>query len=125
MIVRDETSATDALAIVEKYEAFVSYLYPILQNSPRRHGVLRDAVLAALFVPIGDLYQARPRALGRQRQPDPQPWPWSCQRAGKTDGRQLRDRVTDATWNPIRARVHNGFPVGQRDDPARHRSGSA
>ena len=58
MIARDETSATDALAIVEKYEAFVTYLYPILQNSPRRHGVLRDAVLAALFAPIGGLYHA-------------------------------------------------------------------
>jgi|GEM_PF-570179 len=58
MIVRDENTATDALAIVEKYEAFVSYLYPILQNSPRRHGVLRDVVLAALFAPVGGLYHA-------------------------------------------------------------------
>jgi hypothetical protein len=57
-IVRDENSATDALAIVERYEAFVNYLYPILQNAPRRHGVLRDAVLAALFGPIGGLYHA-------------------------------------------------------------------
>lgn len=57
-IVRDETSATDALAIVEKYEAFVTYLYPILQTAPRKHGVLRDTVLAALFVPIGGLYHA-------------------------------------------------------------------
>ncbi len=58
MIVRDDNAATDALAIVEKYEAFVTYLYPILQSSPRRHGVLRDTVLAALFVPIGGLYHA-------------------------------------------------------------------
>jgi hypothetical protein len=58
MIVRDENTSTDALAIVERYEAFVTYLYPILQNAPRRHGVLRDAVLAALFVPIGGLYHA-------------------------------------------------------------------
>ena len=58
MIVRDENTATDALAIVEKYEAFVSYLYPILQNAPRKHGVLRDAVLAALFPPVGGLYHA-------------------------------------------------------------------
>ena len=58
--------STDALAVVEKYEAFVSYLYPILQRSPRRHGVLRDAVLAALFVPIGDLYHAaRSRQVSR------------------------------------------------------------
>ena len=58
MIVRDENTTTDVLAIVEKYEAFVSYLYPILQHSPRKHGVLRDAVLAALLAPIGDLYHA-------------------------------------------------------------------
>jgi hypothetical protein len=57
-IVRDDNTATDALAIVEKYEAFVRYLYPILQCSPRRHGVLRDTVLAALFVPVGGLYHA-------------------------------------------------------------------
>jgi hypothetical protein len=57
-MVRDENTSTDALAIVEKYEAFVSYLYPILQNSPRRHGVLRDVVLAALFPPVGGLYHA-------------------------------------------------------------------
>ncbi|WP_439399007.1 diversity-generating retroelement protein Avd [Bradyrhizobium sp. PMVTL-01] len=58
MIVRDDNSATEALAIVERYEAFVTYLYPILQNSPRKHGVLRDTVLAALFTPIGGLYHA-------------------------------------------------------------------
>jgi hypothetical protein len=58
MIVRDDNAATDALAIVEKYEAFVSYLYPILQTSPRKHGVLRDTVLAQLFTPIGGLYHA-------------------------------------------------------------------
>jgi hypothetical protein len=58
MIVRDDNSATEALAIVEKYEAFVTYLYPILQTAPRKHGVLRDTVLAALFSPIGGLYHA-------------------------------------------------------------------
>lgn len=57
-IVKDENSAVDALAIVEKYEAFVSYLYPILQRSPRQHGILRDAVLAQMFAPIGGLYHA-------------------------------------------------------------------
>lgn len=57
-MVRDENTSTDALAIVEKYEAFVIYLYPILQRCPRQHGVLRDTVLAALFPPIGGLYHA-------------------------------------------------------------------
>ena len=58
MNARDDSPATDALAIVEKYEAFVNYLYPILQRSPRQHGVLRDVVLADLFAPIGGLYHA-------------------------------------------------------------------
>lgn len=57
-IARAENLSTDALAIVEKYEAFVSYLYPILQRAPRQHGVLRDTVLAALFGPVGGLYHA-------------------------------------------------------------------
>jgi hypothetical protein len=57
-IVRDENVATSALAIVEKYEAFVTYLYPIMQRSPRHHGVVRDLVLREMFEPIGDLYHA-------------------------------------------------------------------
>lgn len=32
----DETSSFRQLAIVEKYERFVEYLYPVLQNCPRR-----------------------------------------------------------------------------------------
>jgi len=58
MIARADNLHTDALAIVEKYEAFVRYLYPILQTSPRKHGVLRDKVLDLLFEPIGGLYHA-------------------------------------------------------------------
>ncbi len=66
MIVRDEHSSTEALAIVEKYEAFRDYLYPILQRSPRHHGVLRDAVLAELLAPVGELYHAaKSRQLSR------------------------------------------------------------
>jgi hypothetical protein len=65
-MVKSENLSSDALAIVEKYEAFVSYLYPILQRCPRRHGVLRDTVLAALFTPIGGLYHAaRSRQVSR------------------------------------------------------------
>jgi hypothetical protein len=66
MIVRDENSSTDALAIVEKYEAFRDYLYPIVQRSPRHHGVLRDAVLGELLAPVGELYHAaKSRQLSR------------------------------------------------------------
>lgn len=58
MTARSEDTATDGLAVVEKYEAFVAYLYPILQSCPRKHGVLRDVVLALLFEPVGGLYHA-------------------------------------------------------------------
>jgi len=49
MIVRDENAAVPALAIVEKYETLVAYLYPILQNCPRRHGIARDRALDVLL----------------------------------------------------------------------------
>lgn len=57
-IARDENSDVRALAIIEKYEAFICYLYAILQCSPRRHGILRDIVLELLFAPVGGLYHA-------------------------------------------------------------------
>ena|SRR5579872_3338842 len=73
MTERAENLATDILAIVEKYEAFVHYLYPILQNAPRKHGVLRDVVLAQLFAPIGELYHAaRSRQVSRLHAVDAQ-----------------------------------------------------
>ncbi|NIJ40355.1 hypothetical protein FHS78_000625 [Parvibaculum indicum] len=37
------------MAIVEKLERLIDYLYPILQNVPRKHGVARDAALTSLF----------------------------------------------------------------------------
>ena len=44
-IIRDETSSHQQLAVVEKHEAVINYLYPILQNVPRKHGVARDLML--------------------------------------------------------------------------------
>jgi hypothetical protein len=68
-----ENLATDALVIVQKYEAFVHYLYPILQSSPRKHGVVRDIVLAALFAPVEGLYRAaRSRQVSRLHDVDGQ-----------------------------------------------------
>jgi hypothetical protein len=65
-IVNDQAQSVEALAIVEKYEAFVRYLYPIVRTAPRQHSVLRDTVLAALFLPIGGLYHAaRSRQVSR------------------------------------------------------------
>jgi len=37
------------MAIVEKYETVISYLYPIAQNLPRKHGMARDMFLECLL----------------------------------------------------------------------------
>jgi hypothetical protein len=55
---RDEHVNARDLAIVEKYEATVTYLYPILQSFPRRHGALRDSMIGQLMDMVGLLYQA-------------------------------------------------------------------
>jgi len=71
MITRDENSSADVLVIIEKYEAFVKYLYPAVQRSPKHHGVLRDAVIAEMFATVGDLYHAaKSRQLSRLYQVD-------------------------------------------------------
>lgn len=45
----DPNNSLQQLALVEKYERFIEYLYPILQNIPRKHGIARDKVLHAMF----------------------------------------------------------------------------
>jgi hypothetical protein len=37
------------MAIVEKYERVISYLYPIAQSIPRKHGVAREMFLRVLL----------------------------------------------------------------------------
>jgi hypothetical protein len=63
-IIRDEHAGTQGLAIIDKYEEAVTYLYPILQRCPRAHGNVRDAMMAALFEQVGLFYQA-----AKSRQP--------------------------------------------------------
>lgn len=57
-IVRDERAGWDEMAIVEKYEDFLNYAYPKIQNCPRRHGIARDAALGALLQPIPGFFAA-------------------------------------------------------------------
>jgi len=57
-IVTDEHLAQESMAIVEKYEVFLNYAYPKIQNCPRRHGVVRDVVLQALAAPVDGFYAA-------------------------------------------------------------------
>ena len=51
-ILKDGNSSRDQLAVVEKYEQFIAYVYPVLQNIPRKHGVARDLVLHAMFAQV-------------------------------------------------------------------------
>ena len=46
---REEIVSVRQLAIVEKYEVFLNYVYPIAQNIPRKHGVARDIFLKVIF----------------------------------------------------------------------------
>lgn len=57
-MIRDEFVNPHDLAIIEKYEAVVTYLYPILQRCPRRHGTLRDKLIGLMFDQVGLFYQA-------------------------------------------------------------------
>lgn len=56
---KDAIYSYEQMAVVEKYEKVISYLYPIAQNIPRKHGVAKsmfiDCLLGqvALFVDAG------------------------------------------------------------------------
>ena len=43
-----------ALAIVEKYEQFIDYFYPVLQNAPRRQSVIRAKRVIRTLAARGD-----------------------------------------------------------------------
>jgi len=48
----------NCLLIIEKYERFTAYLYPIIQRTPRAHGIVRDKFLTAMFEQVGLFMQA-------------------------------------------------------------------
>jgi hypothetical protein len=51
-VIKDEYASRDQLAVVEKFEQAINYIYPILQNVPRKHGVARDLCLHVLFCQV-------------------------------------------------------------------------
>ena len=57
-MITDNPSSNTGLAIVERYETVVAYLYPIVQRCSRRHGKLRDALLTLIVDQVGLFYQA-------------------------------------------------------------------
>ena len=56
--ISEATQCYDQMAIIEKYERVIAYLYPIAQSMPRRHGIARDKFLHCLFSVPDLLYQA-------------------------------------------------------------------
>ena len=46
---KDNSQSYEQMAIIQKYEAVIAYLYPIAQNLPRKHGVAREMFLECLF----------------------------------------------------------------------------
>lgn len=48
----------DQMVLVEKYERVISYLYPIAQSMPRKHGVMRDMFLTCLLGIPKEIYRA-------------------------------------------------------------------
>lgn len=48
----------DQMALIEKYERVINYLYPIAQSMPRKHGVMRDMFLTCLLGLPKEIYKA-------------------------------------------------------------------
>lgn len=44
-----KTEPKVTMAILERFDGFVNYLYPMLTNTSRQHRVMRDTLLAAMF----------------------------------------------------------------------------
>lgn len=49
-------SNADDLAVIERYDQVVNYLYPIIQSMPKAHGKFRDRLLEALIATPGQMY---------------------------------------------------------------------
>ena len=46
------------LAIIEKYEDFSNYIYLVLQNVPRKHGVIKEKLIHLVFEQVELFYKA-------------------------------------------------------------------
>lgn len=54
----DEFSSQRQLAIVERFEGFINYMYPIALNIRRTHYVARDRLIAVMFEQVSMFSQA-------------------------------------------------------------------
>lgn len=54
----DEFASQRQLAITEKFEGFINYMYPIALNIRRTHGIARDRLIMAMFEQVSMFSQA-------------------------------------------------------------------
>ena len=57
-VIKDNIVNYEQMAIMEKYETLIAYLYPIAQSMPRKHGIARDMFLRTLFKQAELFYEA-------------------------------------------------------------------
>jgi hypothetical protein len=57
-MVTEEHTSQKQMAIVERFEGFMNYMYPIALNIPRAHYVARDRFISAMFEQVSMFYQA-------------------------------------------------------------------
>ena len=53
-----ESERYNKLVIIEKYDNFVNYIYPALQNVERKHGFVKEKTLLAIFNQVELFYKA-------------------------------------------------------------------
>jgi hypothetical protein len=65
------TTVNEQLLIVQKYEAFLHYFYPVAQNLPRKHGVAKEMFLRDMLGQV-DLFivAGKTRQISRLQQAD-------------------------------------------------------
>jgi len=56
--IKEEKQCYDQMLIMEKYEKVISYVYPIAQSIPRKHGVAKELFLKCLLKQPDLFFQA-------------------------------------------------------------------
>ena len=46
------------LVIIEKYDGFINYIYPIVQNMDRKHGTVKEMITQSIFIQTELFYKA-------------------------------------------------------------------
>lgn len=57
-VLSDELSSQRQLAIIERFEVFVNYIYPVAINMRRTHHVIRDRLIASMLEQVSLFQQA-------------------------------------------------------------------